>query len=1098
MDTDRNLLFAVLALQADLLDRDRFIQACTLWTARKDTLLADLLVEQGWLTPQDRADVQRLLDRKLDKHGGDVHASLAEAAGVEARGALASVANADVERSLAALTAGRTNPDRLAPAVEDFSTVPPADSAGRNLLYEEIGCGGMGRVLRGRDPQLRRDLAVKVLREEYSGNADVERRFVEEAQIGGQLQHPGVVPIYELGRFADHRPFFTMKLVKGRTLAELLKERPNVCHEQARFLTIFEQVCQTMAYAHSHGVIHRDLKPANVMVGAFGEVQVMDWGLAKVLGARGDDPEATTAGTLIRTLRSGSTAEDGRTGVVGTPAYMAPEQARGEIEAVDERADVFGLGAILCVILTGKPPYTTADGADVMRQAAAGDVTDAFGRLDNCGADAELVALCQECLTPERNRRPRGAGEVAVQMAAYQAAAQERLRKAELERTAAEARALEERKRRRLALSLAVAVLALIALGTGGGLWMQHQAGERRADQARREAEQREAVDFALGKATGLRQQARWGEAAAVLEQARRSLGDAGPDELRQRLYTADAELALVIRLDRIRQRRAIIATFESSKSRTADDYATAFREAGLGEVGDDVERVAARIGASPVAEALVAGLDEWALMVVDAKTTSWALAVARRADPDPWRNRFRDPAVWQDRQVLQALTDDALREGGAKLDSLSPQLLEALGTLLYRRGADAVPLLRAAQRRYPSDFWVNLALGGVLNGPGRAGEAACYYRVAVALRPDACVAHYNLGLALRHHHDLDGAVAEYKKAIELDPTFVAAHINLGFVLHDKHDLDGAIAEYKKAIELDPTLALPHNNLGGVLHEKQDLDGAIAEFRKAIDLAPDYAGAHTNLGLVLSDKGDGDGGIAEFRKAIGFDPKYAKARGALGVALLERGRFAEARAEIQHCLELLAEHDPLRQSVSEDLKQCEHLLALDEKLPAVLAGAPPPSDVAERLAWAQFCQQYKHRHAAAARFYADAFTADPTLAADLQQQHRYNAACSAALAAAGQGEDAKTLPDKVQEMLRRQALDWLRADLTRYDRMAQDTKVAARQLVQQRVAHWQQDADLVSVRDKAALDKLPDNERQQWRQLWDDVAVLLKEVEPKK
>jgi hypothetical protein len=311
MDTDRNLLFAVLALQADLLDRDRFVQACTLWTARKDVPIADLLVEQGWLTPADRADVEGLLERKLNKHGGDVRASLAEAAGPEAWSAFSTVDDPDVQHSVALLP----GPPPVA-AAEDFATVPLAASAGRNLLFEEIGCGGIGRVLRGRDPDLCRDLAVKVLRDEYRGHADVQRRFVEEAQVGGQLQHPGVVPVYELGQFPDRRAYFTMKLVKGRTLAELLKERPDLRHDLPRFLTTFEQVCQTVAYAHSKGVIHRDLKPANVMVGAFGEVQVMDWGLAKVRQAGGGaDPEATTAGTVIRTARSGPAgAEDGRTG----------------------------------------------------------------------------------------------------------------------------------------------------------------------------------------------------------------------------------------------------------------------------------------------------------------------------------------------------------------------------------------------------------------------------------------------------------------------------------------------------------------------------------------------------------------------------------------------------------------------------------------------------------------------------------------------------------------------------------------------------------------------------------------------------------------
>ena len=155
----------------------------------------------------------------------------------------------------------------------------------------------MGVVLKGRDEDLGRDLAVKVLLEKHRANPELVRRFVEEAQIGGQLQHPGIVPVYELGQLPDQRLFIAMKLLKGRTLAALLEARKDPAEDRTRFLQIFEHVCQTMAYAHSCGVIHRDLKPSNVMVGSFGEVQVMDWGLAKVLDEGGVADEA-------RSLRS--------------------------------------------------------------------------------------------------------------------------------------------------------------------------------------------------------------------------------------------------------------------------------------------------------------------------------------------------------------------------------------------------------------------------------------------------------------------------------------------------------------------------------------------------------------------------------------------------------------------------------------------------------------------------------------------------------------------------------------------------------------------------------------------------------------------------
>ncbi len=234
----------------------------------------------------------------------------------------------------------------------------------------------MGAVLRGRDLGLGRDLAFKVLLEKHCERSDLVQRFVEEAQICGQLQHPGVVPVYELGTLADDRPFFTMKLVKGQTLAALLAERSSPTAERPRFLAVFEAVCQTVAYAHARGVIHRDLKPSNVMVGSFGEVQVMDWGLAKVLprdGERKSRPVSRSANeTVIATARSTGESDASQTGsVLGTPAYMAPEQARGETESIDRRADVFALGSILCEILTGAPAFAGGSAIEILRRRGA-------------------------------------------------------------------------------------------------------------------------------------------------------------------------------------------------------------------------------------------------------------------------------------------------------------------------------------------------------------------------------------------------------------------------------------------------------------------------------------------------------------------------------------------------------------------------------------------------------------------------------------------------------------------------------------------------------------------------------------------------------
>jgi WD40 repeat protein len=316
---------------------------------------------------------------------------------------------------------------------EDPSRVDPDAEA----LRIELGAvgplvrlrrGGIGAVYRCEDAEFGRQLAVKVLRPKYRGQPDIERRFVAEARIGARLEHPGIVRVHDLGRLPDGRPYFTMKLVRGPTLEQLVARRDDVRQDRPRLIKVFEQVCQTLAYAHAKGVIHLDLKSANVMVGEFGEVQVIDWGFAEVVNA-GDD----------------------RMPGGGTWACMAPEQARGQVEKLDARTDVFGLGAILCHVLTGGPPYRGTTDFGVAEQARTGDLDEALARLGLCSAGAELVALAGRCLSGDPADRPRDAREVAAAVVAYQARVEERRQAAERQRAAAEVRAAAATRTRRLA-----------------------------------------------------------------------------------------------------------------------------------------------------------------------------------------------------------------------------------------------------------------------------------------------------------------------------------------------------------------------------------------------------------------------------------------------------------------------------------------------------------------------------------------------------------------------------------------------------------------------------------------------------------------------
>jgi len=210
-----------------------------------------------------------------------------------------------------------------------------------------------------------------------------------------------------------------------------------------------------------------------------------------------------------------------------------------------------------------------------------------------------------------------------------------------------------------------------------------------------------------------------------------------------------------------------------------------------------------------------------------------------------------------------------------------------------------------------------------------------------------------------------------------------------------------------------------------------------------------------------------------------------------------QGHYAEARDATRRAVALFPSGHPGQQVAAQQLQRCEQRLVLDGKLPAILQGATSPAGPDEALTLALMCQQHKRRYVATARLFADAFAAEPKLAADLDRQHRYNAACSAALASAGQGEDALRLPDKVVGMFRRWALGWLRDDLTTYAKLAEQNNPAVKQAVQQRLVHWRRDLDLASVRTPQALDLLADNERAACQALWRDVEELLSRLAKK-
>jgi serine/threonine-protein kinase len=664
---------------------------------------------------------------------------------------------------------------------------------GNYQILGEIARGGMGTVLKGHDTDLGRDIAVKVLEPELARRPEVLQRFVEEAQIGGQLQHPGIVPVYELGLMSDERPYFTMKLIKGRTLSALLSARRSLEEDRTRFLKTFESVCQTVAYAHSKGVIHRDLKPANIMVGAFGEVQVVDWGLAKVLKRGGVEDEkraeALSHLTVIETVRSGpgSSGTDSVIGsVMGTPAYMPPEQAMGDLGKVDETSDVFALGAILCEILTGKAPYVDEDRRRVVEMASQAELDPARARIEASGAAPELIKLCISCLAPSRMARPRNAEDLANRIHDFLSSTEERAQEARV-------KAVEERRRRHLAVVLgATIVLALVSIG-GAYLWLETQRAGRVAETERlfeeqhaKALEQQEAGEYAEALTTAC-------EALRVVEASDvgGNLGD------RARRFVANAEeraSAQAQRLASVARNEAQIRLFEDLRLKTADFsqerdeigplYVAAFADYGLDMEADDLEPALDAMLESGMAEEFSIALDEWALLKrrlsarhnEDPWPAERLQLVATDLDPHPLRMRMRKAILARDKDALIELTSlPNLRElRPATIWVLSRALLgDSEHDIVRRMLEDAVGL-------HPRDFILNFGLGWVYTALDREDIGVRYTALARSLRPENAYINGHLGDVLANQGQMAASLRAFQGAVRVDPEWPNGYVGMG------------------------------------------------------------------------------------------------------------------------------------------------------------------------------------------------------------------------------------------------------------------------------------------------------------------------------
>jgi tetratricopeptide (TPR) repeat protein/tRNA A-37 threonylcarbamoyl transferase component Bud32 len=628
--------------------------------------------------------------------------------------------------------------------------------------------GGLGEVFVAHDTELNREVALKEIQERYADDPESRTRFLLEAEITGGLEHPGIVPVYGLGCYPDGRPFYAMRFIKGDSLKDAIarlhapgprRRRPTERNLQLReLLGRFVDVCNAVAYAHSRGVLHRDLKPGNVMLGPFGETLVVDWGLAKVVGRPGAE-DGSAEGTL-RPVTAGDSVPTQFGSVVGTPAYMSPEQASGRLDRMGPTSDIYSLGATLYTLLSGYSPFPGGDQAAVLAKVRQGDFSPPSMVRRGVPAALEAVCLKAMALKPE-NRYPTAkalAEDVENWLADEPVSAwQEEPWHLRAGRWA--------RHRPALVASVVGALVTVLVGGLAFGVrawWAGRQAWSvERQRMKDEEAVKAALVDVdrlkaALVDVDRLQGQARWREARAALEEAQQRLGDSSSGAIKASLDHARSNMELLIQLDSIHLKRATLGEKGNQlHAEEADrEYEKAFRDAGMPVAGRDPDATAAWVTDSGFREQLLVALDDWALCAATPERRAWPLMLARGVETDPWSHAMRDPAVWEDRVALTRTARGDwgdgprpdVREGSM---SRSAHLMAVLGERLMMLGADGELLLRSAQKSRPTDFWITFTLANALFSKGKAEEAVGYYQAALALRPGTTAVFHNLNNAM-------------------------------------------------------------------------------------------------------------------------------------------------------------------------------------------------------------------------------------------------------------------------------------------------------------------------------------------------------------
>lgn len=632
------------------------------------------------------------------------------------------------------------------------------------MIENVVGAGGMGVVYLARHIRLNRPVAIKMLLAGGYASPQDRERFKRESEAIAAICHPNVVQVFDAGE-CDGHPYYVMEYIEGGTLAQKLDGHPRSSRSAAADVATLARAVHA---AHACGVMHRDLKPGNILVTADGTLKVADFGLAR----RSHDASAMTH---VATWGAW----------MGTPCYMAPEQASGAARDFAPMSDIYSLGTILYELLTGRPPLRGENAAETLRQVMTQDPVPPQ-RL-NPGASRDVQTICMKCLQKDPTRRYASAADLADDLDRF------------LRGDAIHARpvgVLERsvkwcRRKPAVATGVALATVLLCVL-IAVGVWWQRAEESRRTRQLIRQEGARSAIAATLPLVDNLRKSEQWAESAGLLSTARAQLIEAASPVLESQLDDAEQNLELARELDRIQRSFPDSAESGYTYFPARDAYHKVFERVGIDKSVTFTQAVE-RVRQAPLRDVLLPALDYAAfteLFSGDDTERVRLLSLAREVDADSWQRRFRDPAAWNDLATLQQLVRDA--RDAKQAPSVHQLVIIALCLSNLGDNEATLQILQDAQVDDPSDFWLNIEMGNALNRAGRGAEAVQYFRTAVALRPTHYVALTALGSTLVKNDMSEAAIAPLRRAIAIEPSYKTSWQNLLIALTNLERWDDA------------------------------------------------------------------------------------------------------------------------------------------------------------------------------------------------------------------------------------------------------------------------------------------------------------------